>query len=149
MPRSKPLAVRNPPISALHVVGAAIVNADRCLAAQRAPHVSNALRWEFPGGKVELGEDPKKALAREIAEELGVKIEVGAWLGRGEAVAANGRQIWLDVYLATLEEGEISLTDHQAIRWISAAEIGELDWAAADLPILPRLAEELHQRRSP
>lgn len=129
-----------PPPGALHVVGAAIVREGLCLVAQRAAHVANAHRWEFPGGKVERGEEPRAALRREILEELGLAIAVGAFLGRGAATLSDGRALALDVYQASLEGGQLALTDHQEIRWIGRAQIAELDWAAADLPLLPALA---------
>lgn len=68
----------------LHVVGAAIIEHGRCLVAQRRPEMALAGLWEFPGGKVELSELPQSALEREIREELGLAIDVGPWIGRGE-----------------------------------------------------------------
>lgn len=134
----------------VHVVGAAIFDAaGRCLAARRAPHVASAGYWEFPGGKVEPGEDPRRALEREIAEELSLEIAAHDFLGRGEARLAGGRHIVLDVYLARLagSRTEPSLTDHDAIRWLThPAELAQLTWAAADLPILPALARRLADR---
>jgi 8-oxo-dGTP diphosphatase len=126
------------------VVGAAILRDGRCLVAQRAAHVSNPHRWEFPGGKVEPHESPTAALRREIAEELALDIDVGTFLGRGEAKAANGRHIVLDVYRAQVHgDATLRLTDHQAARWIDATEIHTLDWATADIPVLPALADAL------
>lgn len=132
----------------LHVVGAAIVGGDgRCLAARRAAHVPNPGFWEFPGGKVEAGEDPRRALEREIDEELGLAIVAGDFLGRGEAVLPDGRNIVLDVYLAALAPGTEATTprlaDHDQLRWLTAGELASLGFAPADVPILPVLAERL------
>lgn len=135
----------------IHVVGAAILDGrGRCLVARRAAHVANAGFWEFPGGKVEAGEDPRLALEREIAEELGLIVQVGAFLGRGEASPTTDRTIVLDVYLAGLRdlgEGPAAeppwLTDHDEVRWITATDIDALVWAAADVPILPALRSRL------
>lgn len=69
----------------IEVVGAAIIAGDRCLVAQRSAQMSNPLKWEFPGGKVRVGEAPKAALRREIAEELGMSIAVGEHIGGGTA----------------------------------------------------------------
>lgn len=104
--------------------------------------MSEPLRWEFPGGKVEPGEDPREALRREIQEELHLEIEVGALLGHGESVV-GGRRIALDVYAATLLAGEVRLVEHQDWGWFTAAEIDGLDWAEADRPVLPALKDLL------
>ncbi len=125
----------------IQVVGAAIVRADRCLVARRGPHMSAPLRWEFPGGKLEPGESAEVALAREIHEELGVVIEVGAWLGRG---VAGGVQ--LDVHLARLVLGEPVAHEHAELAWLGPAQLDALDWADADVPIVARVAEALSRQ---
>jgi 8-oxo-dGTP diphosphatase len=127
---------------ALHVVGAAIVEDGRVFLARRGPGMSMPGKWEFPGGKVEPGEEPRAALAREVAEELGVEIEVLDLLGRGESVH-DGRRIELDVWRARRVAGEPALGEHDRAGWFAAAEIFALDWPAADLPILPALARAL------
>ncbi len=132
---------RSPP-SPLHVVGAAILDGPRCLVAQRGPAMSEAGRWEFPGGKVEAGESPSAALVRELREELGVGIEVGAWLGRGEAIVGS-RKIVLDVFAAARRDGEPRPREHAALRWITAEEVDALAWPEADRPILPILRRVL------
>lgn len=132
--------------SSLHVVGAALVRGDRVLAARRGPGMRLAGRWELPGGKVEVGELPGAALARELDEELGVRARVGAWLGRGDEVA-RGRRIVLDVYEVSLAGGRPRPREHDAVRWIGARELERLDWAAADVPLLPALRARLTARR--
>ncbi|MBK7950688.1 MAG: (deoxy)nucleoside triphosphate pyrophosphohydrolase [Deltaproteobacteria bacterium] len=126
----------------LHVVGAAILRSGRCLVAQRGPGMSLPGLWEFPGGKVEPRESPQEALIRELREELGVAIEVGAWLGRGES-HAGAREVVLDVYAATLVAGEPEPREHAQLRWIEAREIEPLDWPEADRPILSMLQRVL------
>lgn len=120
-------------------------NGLECLVARRAPHVSSPGLWEFPGGKVEPGEDPRDALARELREELSIEVEVGAFLGRGTAKKRR-RQIVLDVYEATWTTGALALVDHDAVRWVGAAAVRSLDWAAADVPVLDALVERLGAR---
>ena len=126
----------------LHVVGAAVVERGRCLVAQRGPAMSLAGSWEFPGGKVEAKETPRRALAREVREELALEIDVGPWIGRGES-SVGGREIVLDVYHASLVEGEPHPKEHAETRWIEAEEIARLDWAEADRPVLPILKRVL------
>ncbi len=126
-------------VPVLKVVGAAIVDGDACLVAQRGPSATNeAFKWEFPGGKVEPGETPRSALVREIREELGVETEVGGWLGRGQA-GGGGVVVELEVYLARIVSGEILLAEHCRYGWFRAEEIDALDWAAADRPVLAAL----------
>jgi 8-oxo-dGTP diphosphatase len=126
----------------IHVVGAAIVQAGRCLVAQRGPNQNLAGKWEFPGGKVEPGESPDVALAREIQEELGLEILVGQKLGRG-VVTSSASQVVLDVYRAAVLAGEIDLREHAQTRWVSAAELDGFDWAEADVPIVAPVASWL------
>jgi 8-oxo-dGTP diphosphatase len=127
------------------VVGAAIVQGARALVARRSARMSNALKWEFAGGKLEPGESPEQALVREIEEELGLEIEVGAFLARGGA-ALETRDIVLDVYLARITGGELVLAEHDAARWVGVDELDELDWAVADLPAVEALRVLLTQR---
>ena len=97
--------------------------------------MSLAGQWEFPGGKVEEGEDARAALAREIREELSLAISVGDLLGTGH-VDDGATRIRLDVYSAAVERGELRLAEHSEVRWIAPDEIESLDWAAADRPVL-------------
>lgn len=132
-------------IPEIHVVGAAIVEGGRVLLTRRGPAMAMAGKWEFPGGKVEASEAPAAALAREVAEELGVAIEVvpGAPLGRGSALV-EGRRILLEVHLARRRSNAAPrLTEHDALGWFAADELAPLDWPEADLPILPALARAL------
>jgi 8-oxo-dGTP diphosphatase len=119
-------------------VGAAIVDGARCLVAQRSAAMREPLRWEFPGGKVEPGESAQQALAREIDEELGVRIEVLELLGGNDH-----QQLRLDVYLARIVDGEPVAHEHAALRWVAAEGLDALDWAAADVPLVAPLRRYL------
>ncbi len=131
-----------PVCTAIHVVGAALIERGRCLAARRGEAMDQGGLWEFPGGKVEAGERPEEALARELREELGVECEIGPWLGRGESRVGE-RRIQLDVYRARMRSGTPSPREHAELRWIGPDEIDALQWAAADIPILPALRAAL------
>jgi 8-oxo-dGTP diphosphatase len=124
------------------VVGAAIVRDGRVLAARRTTPASAAGRWEFPGGKVEPGESEAAALAREVREELGVRIRVRCWLSGSEPV--GGRYL-LRVAMAALEEGDPEPAEHDELRWLAADELDTVDWLDADRPFLAELSDSLNR----
>ena len=124
-------------LNTIHVVGAAIIQGNKCLVAQRGPDSSLAGKWEFPGGKPEEGETPEAALARELFEELGVVTKIGEWVGRGESLVGKKR-IVLDVYLADIKnDGDLHSNEHSDLRWVDARGLTKLDWPDADVPIVP------------
>jgi 8-oxo-dGTP diphosphatase len=125
-------------MTVVRVVGAAIRRDGRWLAAQRSPSMSEPLRWEFPGGKVEPGETDEAALVRELGEELGVTVAVGSLIGIGHA-ARGERTIELRVHEASLLEGEPEPREHARLGWYTADELANLDWAEADVPIVRTL----------
>lgn len=136
----------------VHVVGAVLFEQTlegpaRCLAAQRRAGGAEGLRWEFPGGKVEPDEGAEAALVREIQEELGVVIRVGEHLGRGTALH-GARRIVLDLYAATLEGGALERREHELLRWVTAEQMDELDWATADRFVLARVKQRLEEGRA-
>jgi 8-oxo-dGTP diphosphatase len=127
------------PADPVQVVGAAIVRDDRVLVARRT--TPPAGRWEFPGGKVEPGETPERALVREVEEELGCRVEVRGWLGGASPI---GTTHLLRVAVATLTEEEPRPgADHDELRWLAAGELNVLDWLAPDRPFLAELADLL------
>ncbi len=119
------------------VVGAVIVRDGLVLCARRGPGAAAGL-WEFPGGKVEPGEDPRAALVREIAEELACAIQVGDELTttRHEAGAAP---VVLTTYWAVLVAGEPEPVEHVGLVWLPPDRLHDLDWAPADLPTVDLL----------
>jgi 8-oxo-dGTP diphosphatase len=117
------------------VVAGAIVTGSTVLIAQRTRPPELAGRWELPGGKVAAGEAEPEALARELAEELGVDVAVGRHLGDVELNTTTT----LRAYVATLLRGEPQPDDHAALRWVSAAELDDVDWVPADRGFLPAL----------
>jgi 8-oxo-dGTP diphosphatase len=120
------------------IVGAAIIADGRVLACARADPPEMAGRWEFPGGKVEPGEDEVAALARECLEELGVRVSVGPRVGT-DVLLGHGGAV-LKVYAARLYDGdEPRLIEHQAMRWLAADELSDVAWLPADAPIVAAL----------
>lgn len=127
----------------IHVVGAAIFDGrGRVLVAQRSAEMALPLLWEFPGGKVEPGESPEEALAREVEEELGLEVTVGEFVARGSHLTSSGRRVVLDVYRARLVAGRLVLVEHADARWCAPDELRALDWPEADLPAVEVLAGE-------
>jgi 8-oxo-dGTP diphosphatase len=128
----------NRPRSPRVIVAAVIVTNGRVLACERSAPPEVAGRWEFPGGKVEPGETDAQALVRECAEELGVRVEVGARVGP-DVPLAHGRAV-LRVFAVTLLEGDVPRAlEHAAMRWLAADELDSVPWLPADKPIVAEL----------
>lgn len=121
----------------LIVVAGALIHDAALLVAQRARPPELAGLWELPGGKVAPGETDAIALARELREELGIEVAVGARLG--EDVALSGTTT-LRAYLVTRIDGEPHPNEHRALRWVRLDELDELAWVPADTAWLPALA---------
>jgi 8-oxo-dGTP diphosphatase len=127
------------------VVGAAVIRDGRVLAARRTRPAAAAGRWEFPGGKVEAGETPDDALVREIREELGCDVVVERWLAGSAAI---GPRHELTVAVVRLASGEPVPHEHDAVRWLSAPELGDVDWLEPDRPFLAELGRLLAEHPS-
>ncbi|MGB3444186.1 MAG: NUDIX domain-containing protein [Actinophytocola sp.] len=124
------------------VVGTAIVRGRRLLAQQRAYPADAAGLWELPGGRVEPGESDVAAVARECAEELGVRVAVGDPVGPDVALP-KGKL--LRIYRATLidQDAEPHPHDHADLRWLTAGLLGSVPWLPADLVLVPALRQLL------
>jgi 8-oxo-dGTP diphosphatase len=127
------------------VAAAAIVEHGRVLVARRAGPAALAGRWEFPGGKVEPGEDAEAAVVRECREELGVEVAVGRPLTHDVPVGTpggwpgGGRPVVLRVYLARLVSGVPRAVEHSELRWLGPDELTSVPWLPSNTPLLPAL----------
>lgn len=124
------------------IVTAAIIRKDdMVLIAQRKPGAHLALKWEFPGGKLEAGESPEECLQREIKEELDMDISVGRIF---EVVFQDygNRSILLLCYEAFIKDGIPRIVDCHDFKWLDKEEVLNMDLAEADRIIAKRLAQE-------
>jgi 8-oxo-dGTP diphosphatase len=120
------------------IVAAVIIMDARVLGCERSSPPEAAGRWEFPGGKVEPGETDQEALARECAEELGVRVEVGDRVGP-DVPLAHGRAV-LRVFAVRLLGGDLpQALEHRSMRWLAADELDSVPWLPADQPIVAEL----------
>jgi 8-oxo-dGTP diphosphatase len=119
----------------LLVVGAIFTKKGRILIAQRPEGTSSAGRWEFPGGKVELGEDPRDALKRECLEELNIHVQVG---GIYETIYTcnEERGILLLFYKAIILSGEPTSMEGNAFKWVTIDEMRGYDLLDPDKPLV-------------
>lgn len=122
------------------VVAGVLQREGKLLIGQRMANDRHALKWEFPGGKVEPGETPRQALARELREELGIEAVVGEEVARYEH-ASNGRGPLILLFHAVDEfKGEPQSEAFEQIRWESPAALPDYDFLDGDLDFVRRLA---------
>jgi mutator protein MutT len=135
----------------VHVVAAAVIDAtDRVLIAQRPPGRHLAGGWEFPGGKLEPGEDRRIGLTRELHEELGIIIGAPRPMIRVRHSYPT-REVLLDMWVVNRYSGELRGLDGQALRWCTQDELATADLLPADKPIVAalRLPERLTEISTP
>ena len=123
----------------IRVVGAVFHDGERFLACRKRPGKPLEGHWEFPGGKIEPGESPEQALAREIREELNLIAEVGQKVTT-TTYEYDFATIELTTFYCTLVDGDLRLTDHDATKWVTSTEAAHLAWAPADIPAVEAIA---------
>jgi 8-oxo-dGTP diphosphatase len=119
----------------LHVACAIIEQEGTVLAAQRSATMTLPFKWEFPGGKIEAGESPEECLIRELMEELGISVFINAALSPATHSYPDFT-VTLYPFTCRLAGGLITPHEHRALKWIEPERMPELDWTAADLPVI-------------
>ena len=119
----------------IDVCCAIILNGPKILAVQRGPESSHPMKWEFPGGKIQLNETAEKCIVREIEEELKVRIKIVNQLLPIDFDYGT-KQISLIPFVCKIVSGEIILTEHIAKRWFNFDEWETIDWSGADRELI-------------
>jgi 8-oxo-dGTP diphosphatase len=122
------------------VVAGLIVQEGKVLICQRTKHQPMPLKWEFPGGKIEYGEQPTDALRRELEEELGIHAEVGDEVARIKHQYKNGGSVELRFYLVSQYRGELENRIFKDVRWVERRELPTYDFLDADLGLVQDIA---------
>lgn len=124
-----------------YVVAGAIVKDKKVFAAQRGNKGETKFKWEFPGGKIEPGETPEQALAREFREELKIEVEVHELI-TSIIDEYETQVLHIDTYRCTLISGEPTLTEHIAKQWSDKNELDKLTFSPADKPTLEKIKRD-------
>jgi 8-oxo-dGTP diphosphatase len=123
------------------VVAALIVKGREILVCQRTRHQTMPLKWEFPGGKIEEGEQPRDALRRELEEELGIDAKIGEEVERLQHEYPNGSAVELRFFAVREYGGELENRIFREIRWARREQLPSFDFLEADLTLVRKLAE--------
>lgn len=123
------------------VVAALIFKDGKVLVCQRTRHQTMPLKWEFPGGKIEAGEQPRDALRRELEEELGIDATVGDEASRIRHNYKHGSSVELRFYTVREYKGEIENKIFKDMRWAKPSELASFDFLEADLELVKNLVD--------
>ena len=124
----------------IDVTAAVIARGGRVLLCQRPQGKRCAGLWEFPGGKVELGETSQQALKREIMEELNTEIEVGELIDTIEYDYPTFH-LSMDCFWAKVSAGELELKEAEAAKWLTKDELDSVAWLPADITLIGKIKE--------
>jgi 8-oxo-dGTP diphosphatase len=123
------------------VVAGLILQEGKLLVCQRTRHQTMPLKWEFPGGKIEEGEQPRDALRRELEEELGILATVGDEVARIQHEYPNGGMVELRFYIVRDYRGELENRIFRDMQWVAPQELPAFDFLEADLTLVKDLSE--------
>lgn len=124
----------------IRVVAAIIIDNGKYFATQRGYGEWKGY-WEFPGGKIEVNETPEDALKREIREELETEINVGDKVCTMEYDYPKFH-LSMDCFYAKVSSGGLVLKEHEAAKWLSESELGNVGWLPADKMIIEKIKNE-------
>lgn len=122
------------------VVAALIVKDGKILVCQRTKHQTMPLKWEFPGGKIEEGEQPREALRRELDEELGIDATIGDEIARIRHEYRSGNSVELRFYVVHEFRGELENRIFRDMKWAERTELPSFDFLEADLKLVSDVA---------
>jgi len=122
------------------VVAAVIEKNGKLLVCQRTRHQTMPLKWEFPGGKIEEGEQPRDALRRELEEELGIQAKVGDEIARLQHTYPNGAAVELRFYVVREYSGEMENRIFRDLQWALPQALASYDFLEADASLVKDLA---------
>ena len=125
----------------IRVVAAILVRDHQILICQRTRHQSKPLKWEFPGGKIEFGEQPRDALRRELEEELGIQADVGDEVERITHTYEDGGTVELRFFVVRRYTGDLENRIFRDVQWVDRSKLPDYDFLEADTPLVQQLAE--------
>lgn len=127
----------------VRVVAAIIIENDKVFATQRG-YGEFKDGWEFPGGKIELGETPEEAIVREIKEELDTEVEVIELLDTVEYDYPNFH-LSMGCFICKIKSGDLVLKEHEAAKWLTKDTLGSVEWLPADMGLVREIEKYLKE----
>ncbi len=125
----------------IEVVAGVIRDGEKIFATQRG-YGDCKDGWEFPGGKMEPGETPQQALARELREELAVEVDVDEFICTVDYDYPKFH-LTMHCFYCTVISGELKLLEHEAARWLDASQLRDVDWLPADIEVVKAIEKAL------
>ena len=121
-------------------VVAAVIHKDAAYFATQRGYGEFECMWEFPGGKIEPGENRESALKREIQEELGIDITIDKFLCTTDYDYPSFH-LTMHCYLCSVESGKIELKEHKSARWLTVESLDSVEWLPADMEVIVKLSK--------